>query len=173
MTAIRRISYHLLIAINSNAIADSANPVIVVAEAFGSGSESEHFPLMPDKLNETMKEIRDEEEPLKEALMEGDTGYFSEKNLQEAADRGVEVLIPDPQFRRRDPQFEGRKGHGGKGRFTQDDFKYDEENNTYRCPENKILAYKGHVTLNRNSGEKYQAKSGDCKDCPQQERCIA
>ncbi|MDR1900704.1 MAG: hypothetical protein LBQ88_00275 [Treponema sp.] len=87
--------------------------------------------------------------------------------------RGIEVLIPDGQFRRRDPQFEGQKGHGGKGRFTKEDFKYDEEDNTYRCPENKVLEYKGHVELNRNSGEKYQAKSSDCKDCPKQERCIA
>jgi hypothetical protein len=33
--------------------------------------------------------------------------------------------------------------------------------------------YKGHVELNRNSGEKYQARSGDCKDCPSRERCVA
>jgi hypothetical protein len=45
--------------------------------------------------------------------------------------------------------------------------------NTYRCPENKVLEYKGHVRLNRNSGEKYQAKSGDCKGCEKQEKCIA
>jgi hypothetical protein len=147
--------------------------VIVAAEAFGSGSESEHFPVMLDKLNETMKEISGEEEPLKEAIVAGDTGYFSENNLQETEKRGIEVLIPDQQFRKRDPQFEGRKGHGGKGRFTKEDFKYDEEHNTYRCPENNVLEYQGQVELNRNSGEKYQAKSGDCKGCPKQERCIA
>ncbi|MDR3173289.1 MAG: transposase, partial [Treponema sp.] len=43
----------------------------------------------------------------------------------------------------------------------------------YRCPAKKELAYKGHVRLNRNSGEKYQAKSGDCKGCALQQRCIA
>ncbi|MDR3122220.1 MAG: transposase [Treponema sp.] len=43
----------------------------------------------------------------------------------------------------------------------------------YRCPAKKELAYKGHVQLNRNSGEKYQAKSGDCKDCALQRQCIA
>jgi transcriptional antiterminator Rof (Rho-off) len=35
------------------------------------------------------------------------------------------------------------------------------------------LEYKGYVTLNRNSGEKYQAKIDDCKDCEKQEMCIA
>jgi uncharacterized protein (UPF0179 family) len=28
------------------------------------------------------------------------------------------------------------------------------------------------VKLNRNSGEKYQGKSRDCKDCPLRQRCI-
>jgi transposase len=158
---------------NGIAIADSTNQVIVAAEAFGSGSESEHFPRMLDKLNETMKELSGKKKPLKKAVVEGDTGYFSENNLQEAEKRGVEVLIPDPQFRKRDPHFAGQKGHGGKGRFTKEDFTYNEKNNTYTCPANKVLEYKGHIKLNRNSGEKYQAKSSDCKGCPEQEKCIA
>jgi hypothetical protein len=70
----------------------------------------------------------------------------------------VEVIIPDQQFRKRDEQFAGQKGHGGKGRFTVEDFTYDKKKNQYICPRKKALAYKGHVELNRNSGEKYQAK---------------
>jgi hypothetical protein len=45
--------------------------------------------------------------------------------------------------------------------------------NTYRCPEKNVLEYQGQVELKRNSGKKYQAKSGDCKGCPKQEMCIA
>jgi hypothetical protein len=85
----------------------------------------------------------------------------------------IEAIIPDQQFRKRDGQFEGRPEHGGKGRFTAEDFEYDEAGNSYRCPAKKELTYKGHVRLNRNSGEKYQAKSSDCKDCALQRRCIA
>jgi transposase len=158
---------------NGIAVADSANQVIITAEVYGSGSESEHFPEMLDKLTETMKELSGEEEPLEDAIVEGDTGYFSEKNLQEAAKRKIEVLIPDPQFRRRDPYFAGQKGHGGKGRFTVESFKYNEEENTYTCPNSKTLVYKGQVKLNRNSGDKYQARSADCKECPMRGQCIA
>jgi hypothetical protein len=39
---------------NGIAVADSKNQVIVAAEAFGSGSESEHFPGMPDSLSENI-----------------------------------------------------------------------------------------------------------------------
>jgi hypothetical protein len=158
---------------NGIAVADSAKGVILTAEVYGSGSESEYFPEMLDSLTETMKGLTGEEAPLKKAIVEGDTGYFSENNLQEAEKREIEVLIPDPQFRKRDPHFAGQKGHGGKGRFTVESFTYDKEGNTYTCPNHKTLVYKGQVKLNRNSGDKYQAKSADCKECPLRERCIA
>jgi hypothetical protein len=147
--------------------------VIITAEVYGSGSESEHFPGMLDSLTETMKELTGEEAPLEKAIVEGDTGYFSENNLQEAEKRKIEVLIPDPQFRKRDPHFAGQKGHGGKGRFTVESFIYDKEGNSYTCPNSKTLIHKGYVKLNRNSGDKYQAKSADCKECRLREQCIA
>jgi hypothetical protein len=158
---------------NGIAVADSAKGVIITAEAYGSGGESEHFPELLEKLEETMKELTGEEAPLEKAIVEGDTGYFSENNLQKAEEQEVEVLTPDPQFRKRDPHFEGQKGHGGKGRFTVESFIYNEEDNTYTCPNSKTLNYKGHVKLNRNSGEKYQAKSADCRECSLREQCIA
>jgi transposase len=42
---------------NGIGVADSANQVIVAAEAYGSGSENEQFPEMLDKLNETMRRL--------------------------------------------------------------------------------------------------------------------
>jgi len=59
---------------------------------------------MLDNLEGTMKKVTGKKDPLKDSLVGGDTGYFSEDNLQEAAKRG-NVLIPDPQFRQRDPYF--------------------------------------------------------------------
>jgi hypothetical protein len=75
----------------------------------GSGPESGSLPRMLDSLEENMKTVTGKKEPLKKALLEGDTGYFSETNLQEAEERGIKVLIPDPQFRQRDPYFAEKK----------------------------------------------------------------
>jgi hypothetical protein len=157
---------------NGIAVADSANQVIVAADAIGSGSESGCFPEMLDKLEAAMKEATGPEKPLRDALVTGDTGYYSEANLREAAERKIEVLIPDPQFRKRDPQFAGRKGPVEGQRYTAEDFKYDAERDKYECPAGKTLEYIGHVQLNRNSGKKYQGKSRDCKGCGQREKCI-
>jgi hypothetical protein len=100
---------------NGSAVTDSANQVTVAAEAYGSGSENGHSPGMPGKLNGAMQEMSGEREPLKNAVMEGDTGFFSGNNLREAETLGMEVIIPDQQFRKRDAHFEGRRGHGGRG----------------------------------------------------------
>ena len=75
---------------NGVSIADSGNQIIIAAEATGTVAESGIFPEMLDKLEENMKTITGKEEPLKKALVEGDTGFFTEGNLQEAAKRGIE-----------------------------------------------------------------------------------
>ncbi|WP_081468673.1 transposase [Treponema primitia] len=119
-----------------------------------------------------MQMITGKEEPLKKSLVTGDTGFFSENNLQEAAKWNIELLIPDQQFRRRDPYFDDRKGHK-VNRFTADDFTYNKERNIFICPNKKTLIYKGFVKLSRNSGEKYQASPKDCMSCQFLSRCVA
>jgi len=156
---------------NGIAIADSGNQIIISAEAAGS-SESGNFPKMLESLEENMKTITGKEKPLKKTLCLGDTGFFSEENLQEAKERGINVLIPDPQFRQRDPDFEERKAEKVKGRFDKEDFRYEEKEEVYVCPNRKLLTYKGKVKLRNNEGEKYQALASDCGQCPLIEQCI-
>jgi hypothetical protein len=146
----------------------------VAAEAIGSGPEEAAFkPLLEQTLG-NMKEITGEAKPLEKSLVLADTGYFSEDNLREAKEREVAVLIPDQQFRKRDERFDGRQEDtNSKGRLAINQFSYNEESNSYSCPSGKELVYKGHMQLHRNSGEKYQAKSSDCKECSLRARCIA
>ena len=157
---------------NGISVVDSGNQIIMAAEVTGTVAESGMFPEMMDRLEENMKEATGKDEPLRNALVEGDTGFFTEGNLQEAAKRGIDVLIPDPQFRKRDPHFDGRKCHSEKKRYGLDDFTYDEKNKCYHCPNGNILTHQSHQKLRNNSGHKYQAKSGTCKNCPLMEKCI-
>ena len=159
---------------NGITIADSGNQIIISAEAIGSGAESGCFPGMLGRLEETMKELTGKGKPLKEALIEGDTGYFSEENLQEASRRGINVLIPDPQFRQRDPYFaEKKKEKAPKKRYGVEDFQYDKKTDSYICPCGKVLEYKYNVTLRNNNGKQYRAKRGACVNCPRLDKCIA
>jgi len=157
-------------------IADSGNQVIVCAEAIGSGAESGAFPNMLDKLDENMKMATKKEKPLRNALLHGDTNYFTEDNLQEAAKRKIDVLIPDPQFRQRDPYFAEKKDEKVKKKhnktYSIEDFTYNSKTDSFICPAGKTLEYKCDATLRNNSGRQYRAKPADCTNCSLIEKCI-
>jgi len=158
---------------NGIAIADSGNQVIVAAEAIGSGAESGSFPGMLDSLETNMQMVTGKKKPLEKSMVLGDTGFFSEENLQEAKKRNIEVLIPDQQFRKREPYFTEKKREKVKRkRFSVEDFIYDKDKDYYTCPAGKALEYKYDVTLRNNSGKQYRAKSGTCVKCRLLEKCI-
>jgi hypothetical protein len=128
---------------------------------------------MLDSLESNMQKVTGKKKPLKDALFEADTGFFSEDNLQEAKKRKINVLIPDPQFRQRDPHFGDREDNGKKKKkFTVDDFTYDKKRDQFKCPFGYVLEYKGEVPLRNNTGKKYKAKSDVCGKCPLIEQCI-
>jgi transposase len=161
---------------NGIAAADSGNQVIITAEVVGSAAESGCFPEMLDSLEENMKTLTGKEKPLKKSLCLGDTGYFSEDNLQAAKEREINVLIPDAQFRQRDPYYADRKeqtySKGKKKKYGIQDFEYNKKENCYICPYGKKLSYKGKIQLRNNSGKKYQSLRRDCVNCPLIEKCI-
>jgi hypothetical protein len=132
---------------------------------------------MLDSLNDTMKTITGKEEPLKKALVTCDTGFFSEKNLQEAQKRKINVLIPEPQFRKRYPSFDGSARHketSSKKYYTGDDFTYNKKDNSFTCPAGQVLPYKCTVEFKaRNTkGKRYSSKKSVCENCRLIDKCI-
>jgi len=162
---------------NGIAIADSGNQVIVAAEAIGTGAESGSFPEMLDNLETNMKMVTGKKQPLKKALVLGDTGYFSEENLQEAKKRNIEVLIPDQQFRRRDPDFDDRQKYKEtkvKKYYGIEDFKYNKREDSYTCPAGKKLPYKCEIEFKARGtrGKQYRLKKSVCSVCTLKGQCI-
>jgi hypothetical protein len=175
---------------NGITIADSGNQIIISAEAVGSGPESGCFPRMLDNFEEHMQTITGKEELLKKALLEADSGFFSEENLQEAAKRGIAVLIPDPQFRQRVSSTEPQRGEGSpldpyfaekkeqkvpkKEYFTPEDVIYNRKEDTFTCPAGKVLPYKCTVEFKKRNtrGKRYSSKKSVCENCPLIDQCI-
>ena len=162
---------------NGIAIADSGNQVIVAAEAIGSGAESGCLPGMLDSLEINMEKVTGEKQPLKKSIVLGDTGYFSEENLQEAKKRNIEVLIPDQQFRKRDPGFDDRqkyKDTNVKRYFDIGDFTYNKKEDCYICPAGKVLPYKCEIEFKTRGtrGKQYRSKQSVCSVCTLKKQCI-
>ena len=60
------------------------------------------------------------------------------------------------------------KGRTNKETFYPKQYKYDETNDCYICPENKILLYS---TTNREGYRIYQSKKILCENCPSLSKC--
>ena len=162
---------------NGIAIADSGSQVIVAAEAIGSGAESSCLAGMLDNLETNMQMVTRKKQPLRKSLVLGDTGYFSEDNLQEAQSRNIEVLIPDQQFRKRDPGFDDRKKYKDTNvqkYFGIEDFKYNKKDDCYICPAGKTLPYKCEVEFKARGtkGKRYASKKSICSICQLKGQCI-
>ena len=168
---------------NGIAIADSKAQVIVASEAFGTDYEGGAFGNMLTNLESNLKAVSGKENPLEQSLLLADTNYFSESNLQAAQDKNIDVIIPDNDFRQRDERFNDRKennsgnktdgvGETTKRMFTIEDFKYNDDN-SYTCPNGKILLYRGKSKLRHGRKvSRYSVKEGECCGCPLIEQCI-
>jgi transposase len=147
------------------AVSDQKSQVVTSALAFGSASEVKHLPEMLDKNALNMKEAGVKaEEGKKKPTMLADANYYSEENLRACRERGIEAVIPDSQAKR-------RLGPDGKNRYEVDDFKYNENENYYECPQGKCLAYKRTTKQRGVEGKVYQASFTDCKQCPVFSKC--
>lgn len=55
-----------------------------------------------------------------------------------------------------------------EGYFHKREYKYDPETDTYRCPANQIIVYRG---TNRNGYREYASDAKQCANCPQRAQC--
>jgi len=146
------------------AVSDKENQVITSAHAFGSANETEHMSKMLDEHIENVKEAGVKTEEEKPPTMSGDANYFSEGNLRACEEREIDAVIPDSQAKR-------RLGPDGENRFDVDDFKHNEAEDYYECPNGKKLEYKRTTKQGGVEGKVYQASLTDCKSCPFFSQC--
>jgi len=146
------------------AVSDQKSQIITSAQAFGSANETEHLPEMLDRNIKNLEEARVKPEEGKKPTMSADANYFSEENLLACQERGIDAVIADSQAKR-------RIGADGKNRYEVDDFKYNEREDYYECPQGKRLAYKRKTCQKGVEGKVYQASLTDCKQCPVFSKC--
>ena len=146
------------------AVSDKKNQIIVTAEAHGSSNEGEHLPGLLDSVVENMEAIGrplDKENPPRILC---DANFSSEDNLKACEERGFEAIIPDCQEKR-------RLDESGVRKFDINDFKYDQTEKQFECPQGKPLEHKGSANFRGKEHDIYQASAKDCKACPDFSRC--
>ncbi len=135
-------------------VADEKNQIIIDTKAFGVGQEQ--VTLKP--MVESIKKQYDKGIFANGCVLTADTGYCSEENLRYLQEEKISSVIPDNQFRLRDPiyadsdTFKKHKEKRQKIRidnkktrkiFTIDRFSVDFENKESVCPNGKQMIYLG------------------------------
>lgn len=148
------------------AVSDQKNQIIVSAKAVGSANEGEHFTGMLDQTGENIKKTSSPETwEEKEKTFLADRNYFSEDNLKACDERGIDVIIPDSQYKR-------RLGANKEKLYELEDFIYFKNDDYYKCPQGKKLPYKGADIMNNDEVKYYRASLTDCRACPVYNKCI-
>ena len=160
---------------NGQALVDGRHQIIVHGEAFGNGQDAKHLEPMVDGAKDNLKKIGKSADYFKGKIFTADTSYHNQSNLKKCQDEQLDAYIPDLKFRNRDSRFATRprsKAKKGK-KFVLEDFKYDQSNDSYICPNGKILKLnvKKHIR-DRNIYRRYIADEKDCSRCSLKRRCF-
>ena len=97
----------------------------------------------------------------KTPLTLADAGYHSAAALEGCADRSQQVAMPEPS-----------RGMALDHPCHKDQFTYDEDSGTYRCPQGQVLSLaRGRFTRKTNK-RMYQAPKSICQACPVAGACL-
>lgn len=164
--------------------ADEKNQIIISAKAFGVGQEQ--VTLKP--MIEDIKNQFDDGVFGNGCVLTADTGYCSEKNLAFLSGENIRSVIPDNQFRLRDPIYSESEtflAHKEKRQatrldnkktrkiFSSDNFVIDFKNKKAVCPNGKDMIYIGS-DFETDSGPhiRFRGYLKDCRSCPLQAQCM-
>jgi len=119
---------------NVQSVVDERHGLIVHAEAVSETSDVNQFAEQIEKANETLNR------PCEVAV--ADAGYADTEELKEIDDQGIKVVVPSQR----------QALHEEEGPFSKSQFRYDQEQDCYFCPEGKQLK---HEWTHPTNGKRY------------------
>lgn len=164
--------------------ADEKHQIIIEAQAYGVGQEQITLKPMVEKIRDRLgKDVF-----ANGCVLTADTGYCSENNLAYLHEQSVSAVIPDGQFRQRDPIYsdsETFQAHKKKRQdtrkdnkktrkiFSSDEFLIDFKSKSAVCPNGKEMIYLGDC-FETPSGPhiRFRGYLKDCRDCPLKKQCM-
>jgi transposase len=137
---------------NAQAVVDGESGLIVGGDVTNEPSDNNLLVPMLEQVEETLGEVADENV--------ADGGYRSGAQVQEAEERGYEVLVGGHP----EDEGEGKPYHASR-------FRYEPEEDCCLCPEGRKLPFSGRY---RDSGQDHWIRVYRCRDfrtCPARSQC--
>lgn len=150
---------------NVQVTTDAEHSVIVDIEATQAGSDYRQLKPAMDRVEQNLARTP------KQVVVDG--GYISNENISAMAKRGVELIGPDPETKKRS-QANRKKSYSHRSvspEYEGSNFVYDAATNTYICPEGKRLRYEAKYERSGAMHYRYMASKQDCHSCPAKSQC--
>lgn len=160
---------------NAQAIVDDKHQIILAGLASGEGNDNSQVPVLLPILKQNLKALGYRIPDLKKAIFVGDSGYFSVENLKACEKEKMNALIPDNNFRKRDPRLADQKKYQpkGHGKFSLAQFSYDQKNDFYRCPAGQTLtSYAKKAMIHGQRCRFYVGNKDVCQACKLRIQCL-
>ena len=142
---------HNLMAYNVQIAVDSKYKFIVATDVGSEGVDFKQLYNMAQK----SKEITGNEK----IIVTADKGYDNFKEIKKCKDENIEVIVPSINKLT-------------KGKYTREEFFYDDATDTYLCPNQESLILTGTRVQNEMLLYRYKLKSTVCKTCPLRDKCL-
>jgi len=143
----------LRVAYNGQVVVEGKSGIIVAEEVVDEPGDNEELLPMLHKVKENLGANAEHN------LADG--GYFGGENLVQCAKEGLEVVMPEPQAK--------RKKDSPEQAYHKSKFAYDPEQDIYRCPQGEILTL-SHTGKDRDV-ETWTYRGRGCKGCAAREQC--
>jgi hypothetical protein len=170
---------------NGIAINDDKHQIILQAQTWGSVGEQQTLKPAVEQLKQQLNDLGTPD-TFATAKFTADSGFHSEVNLAYMASTGLDSYMADNAFRSRNPLFqvsetyatekEKRRLKRSKGKpkqFSSDDFYFDKDTETCRCPAGKDMwLQSNHINVAGKSYTRFTGYLKDCKVCPLRRQCM-
>ena len=169
---------------NCQTASDEKHQIVIAAQAVGVGQDQTALkPMIEEIKNQLGESVLS-----KGALLTADTGYSSEANMKYFFTENINAVIPDNNFRQRDPKFsesesvKKHKAHRQKTRkdkskgkliFPASDFTVNKEAKICVCPNGNEMMYHGdHFVISNKRYLRFKSYLKNCRACPLQSKCM-
>jgi transposase len=143
---------------------DAAQGLIVSIDASQAGSDYRQLTPAVDRLREQVGRVPGQ------VVVDG--GYISSENIAAMAERGIDLVGPEPREATRQANaqksYEYRRVHPD---YESSRFQYDEAMDAYVCPQGKRLRYDAKCERDGALRLRYRARASDCSSCPAKSLC--
>ena len=119
----------------------------------------------PSDRTETLRIVEESEHNAQDKFTDvlADSGYASYNNYEQLEKTGKVCYIPDQQL--------NTEKEKEKNPYHRNHFKYNEENNEFICPENKIVNYSHQSTHKKTKQKSLVYICKECPNCNKQKLC--